>query len=80
VITSVPETPLKYRILLSALLFWNPLILMAQSTRFELADANVRKAIGFVDAHNAQTAEFLASIAAIVSPSGDERERAEPIA
>lgn len=65
-----------------ALLIWSPLFLIAQATRVDavLADANVQKALAFVDAHTAQTAGYLASIAAIVSPSGNEAERARAVA
>ncbi|MGA3187005.1 MAG: M20/M25/M40 family metallo-hydrolase [Bryobacteraceae bacterium] len=73
---------MKHRFFLGALLVWNSLLLMAQPTRLDsaLADAKVRRAMAFVDAHTAQTAEFLASIAAIVSPSGKELERAQAVA
>ena len=78
---SAPGSPLKLRFFLG-LLVWNPLFLTAQSTRLDLAlaDTNVRKAIALLDAHTPQTAEYLASIAAIVSPSGNELERANAVA
>ena len=55
--------------------------LWAQSPRLDaaLADANVQKALAFVDAHSRKTVD-LASIAAIVSPSGHELERANAVA
>jgi acetylornithine deacetylase/succinyl-diaminopimelate desuccinylase-like protein len=65
-----------------ALLASSSLALTAQPTRVEisLADANVRNAIAFLDAHTPQTAGYLASIAAILSPSGNEMERAKAVA
>jgi acetylornithine deacetylase/succinyl-diaminopimelate desuccinylase-like protein len=65
-----------------ALWAWSSLSLAAQSTHLDvsLADAKVQKALAFVDAHSAQTAQYLASIAAIVSPSGKEMERAKAVA
>lgn len=55
---------------------------MAQSTGIDsaLADTNVRKAISFLDGHTKRSAEYLASIAAIISPSGKELERAQAVA
>ena len=76
---------MKYRHFLTALLLCSllfPFALAAQSTRLTvaLADPSVQKAIAFVDAHSHQTAEYLASIAAIISPSGKEQDRAQAVA
>jgi acetylornithine deacetylase/succinyl-diaminopimelate desuccinylase-like protein len=53
---------------------------MAQTVDSTLADANVRKALVYIDAHTPQTAESLASLARIISPSGKELERAQAVA
>lgn len=45
-----------------------------------LADPAVVAALAYVDAHRDDTARWLATIGGIVSPSGDERERAEAVA
>jgi acetylornithine deacetylase/succinyl-diaminopimelate desuccinylase-like protein len=45
-----------------------------------LADSRVGAAIADVDAHTAWTADLLARLAAIVSPSGHERQRADAVA
>ena len=45
-----------------------------------LADPQVAKALASVDAHRDDTARWLAAIGGIVSPSGQERERAEAVA
>src|ERR1700679_1925695 len=73
VIRFAPENVLRHWLFFIVLIL-NPLSLMAQPSRLEsaLADAKVRKAIAFVDSHTTQTAEYLASIAAIISPSGNE--------
>ncbi len=45
-----------------------------------LADPQVARALAAVDARRDQTARWLATIGAVVSPSGQERERAEAVA
>ncbi len=45
-----------------------------------LADPQVARALAAVDARRDQTAQWLATIGGIVSPSGQERERAEAVA
>jgi acetylornithine deacetylase/succinyl-diaminopimelate desuccinylase-like protein len=76
------ECSLKTGLLVSVLLVCHPLHLMAEPTRIErvAAEASVRRGLEFVDAHAIQTAEYLASIAAIISPSGHEHQRAEAVA
>ena len=54
----------------------------AQATRSldeALADDGVRDALEYVDASTAATARFLAEIGAIISPSGQELERAQAV-
>jgi acetylornithine deacetylase/succinyl-diaminopimelate desuccinylase-like protein len=55
---------------------------VAGPTRIERVahETKVHEAIDFVDRHETQTAEYLASIAAIIAPSGNERQRAEAVA
>ncbi len=45
-----------------------------------LADPQVARALAAVDSRRDQTAQWLATIGAVVSPSGQERERAEAVA
>lgn len=45
-----------------------------------IARQEVQAALSYIDGHRLETAAFLARIGAIVSPSGEERERAEAVA
>jgi len=45
-----------------------------------LARADVRAALAHIDEHRGRTADFLADIGAILSPSGEEHDRAEAVA
>lgn len=69
-------------IVFGLILIFHPLRLLADSSSIERVahEPKIREALAYVDAHQLQTGEFLASIAAIVSPSGHEQERAEAVA
>ena len=73
---------MKHPFVIAAWLVCSSFSLTAQSTSLDsaLTDPKVRKAIAYLDAHTTQTAEYLASIAAIVSPSGKEQDRAQAVA
>ncbi len=52
----------------------------ARSLPEALGDRGVTEAITYIDRHRAQTAEYLREIGGIISPSGQEHERAEAVA
>lgn len=64
------------------LVAFSPVAVRAQATGLEraLARPAVREALAYVDEHRDETAAFLARIGAIVSPSGEEQERAQAVA
>ena len=68
--------------LFALILLCHPLHLLADTSEIDRVahQPKVRRALAFIDAHERRTAEFLAAIAAIESPSGHERARAEAVA
>jgi acetylornithine deacetylase/succinyl-diaminopimelate desuccinylase-like protein len=69
-------------IIFGLILICHSLRLLADSSHIERVarEPKIREALAYLDAHELQTGEFLASIAVIVSPSGHEQERAEAVA
>jgi acetylornithine deacetylase/succinyl-diaminopimelate desuccinylase-like protein len=63
-----------------AALAGRPALAQPRPLQAALADSRVEIAIADVDAHTAWTADLLARLAAIVSPSGHEKERADAVA
>ncbi len=67
---------------LGVILLCHPLQLLADTSEIDRVAhrPKIYQALAFIDAHKRQTAEFLTTIAAIESPSGHERARAEAVA
>ena len=57
-----------------------PALAQPRPLQAALADSRVETAIADVDAHTAWTADLLARLAAIISPSGHEKQRADAVA